>query len=64
MENRLFLRPKQGLKVQKCFSDFGRIEIVKEDGEWLPNTLYYRRMVKRGELIRTIPPKKQGAKKK
>ena len=51
MNGKLFLKPKKGLKVQKYIGDLGRIEYISENGERLPNTLYYRRLVKRGELV-------------
>lgn len=55
--NRIFVKPAKGLKVQKLFSDVGRKENINEFGEYVPNSLYYRRMIKRGELIKCDPPK-------
>lgn len=57
MNSRLHVRPAKGMKVQKLFSDVGRKENINENGEYVPNSLYYRRMIKRGELEIVEPPK-------
>lgn len=51
MDERIFVKPREGLKVQKLFADIGRIDYVSDSGEYVPNSLYYRRMLKRGELV-------------
>lgn len=61
--NKIFVKPKEGLKVQKCYADFGRKELIKSEGENVPNTLYYRRLIKRGELLKVEPEKTKTTKK-
>lgn len=54
-DSRIFVKPKKGLEVQKCFADFGRKELISLEGEHVPNTIYYRRLIKRGELVVSKP---------
>lgn len=51
-ESRLLVKPAEGLIVQKSFADVGRKENINVLGEHVPNTLYYRRLIKRGELVK------------
>lgn len=58
MNETINVKPKKGLKVQKNFKETNfKVIHIKDEGERVPNTKYYRRLIKRGELIELKPEK-------
>lgn len=54
-ETRLFVKPAKGLEVLKNIRDLGRKELINVEGEYVENSLFYRRLIKRGELVKCSP---------
>jgi len=52
---KIYVKPKEGLIVQRNIDEFGRKVTILE-GETVPNNLYYRRLISRGELIEIEAP--------
>lgn len=52
----IFVKPVKGALVRRPDQNY---RPVKTDGELVPNTAYFRRSIKRGELIETKPATKK-----
>lgn len=51
--DRIFAKPAEGRTVRK---ESDMTSFVNEEGELLPNTSYYRRRLKWGDLVEIVPP--------
>lgn len=55
MENRLFVKPYGEALVR--FPN-NRARILKSEGEYVPNSTYWRRRIKGGDVVKDVPPLK------
>ncbi len=58
MNEKINVQPAKGLKVQRNFKETsGKVIHIKAEGDKVPNTRYYRNLIRRGELIEVKPDK-------